>query len=286
MVLLAGGHVLLEGPPGTGKTLLAMGLAKACGLASARIQFTPDLTPTDIIGATVFERESSTFRFERGPIFTEILVADEINRAPPKTQAALLEAMQERRVSVDGVGHELGQRFFVIATQNPIEMEGTYPLPEAQLDRFMAKIKIGYPSEDSERRILEAVREGASANSLDLRSVPTVTDASELDRLREIPPRVAVEDSILAYLGSLVRATRAAYGVETGASPRAGVSLLAAARVLAAASGRDFIVPDDVKKLAAPILAHRIRMTAEAELEGLTGSSVVASVLSTLEVPR
>ncbi len=284
--MLAGGHVLLEGPPGTGKTLMAAGIARACGLSTARVQFTPDLTPTDIIGATVYERDAGTFRFERGPVFTEILVADEINRAPAKTQAALLEAMQERRVSVDGTGHELGQRFFVVATQNPIEMEGTYPLPEAQLDRFMMKVSVGYPEADAEASILRAVRDGAPSSRLNLEGIPVVADGATLDALRAMPAALRVDDSLLDYLARVTRATRTAYGVETGASPRAGVALLAACRVRALASGRDYVTPDDVKALSVPVLAHRLKLTPDSELEGLAAAEVIAAVLSSEEVPR
>ncbi len=286
VAFMAGGHVLIEGPPGTGKTLLARALAKSLGLSHARVQFTPDLTPTDIIGATVYERSSERFRFEKGPVFTDILLADEINRAPPKTQAALLEAMQERSVSVNRESMELGRRFFVMATENPVEMEGTYPLPEAQLDRFMMKLAIDSPALDAELEILRSVRDGARSDILDLSAVTTVTDAAAVDRLRETVRVVTVEDAMLGYIASIVRGTREAYGVELGCSPRAGVALLAAARAAAAMEGRGFVVPDDVKSLAPAVLPHRVIVTAEAELEGLRPAEIVRRVLESVEVPR
>jgi MoxR-like ATPase len=283
---LSGGHALIEGPPGTGKTLLARAIAKCLGLSYSRIQFTPDLTPTDIVGATVYERTTGAFRFEKGPIFTDVMVADEINRAPPKTQAALLEAMQERIVTVDGRAYPLGEGFIVVATQNPIEMEGTYPLPEAQVDRFSVKLSVGYPDEAAEAGMLRNVRDGARPDLLDLSSVEPVCDGTTIARFRASVREVKVEDRVLSYIAAIVRGTRVAYGVALGCSPRSGVTLLAASRAAAAMEGRDFVVPDDVKALARRVLAHRIIMTAEAELEGLAGSKALERVLESTELPR
>ncbi|HRY56066.1 MAG TPA: MoxR family ATPase [Spirochaetia bacterium] len=282
----AGGHALVEGPPGTGKTLLASSLGVAFGAACTRVQFTPDLMPADIVGTTVYDAASGKFALKRGPVFTDILLADEVNRAPAKTQAALLEAMQERRVSIDGSTTNLGPGFFVVATQNPIEMEGTYRLPEAEVDRFLVKLDIGYPEEASELELLAAVCAGYRADRLDTGPVPRVAESGELESLRETARGVAVDEALLAYVIRLVRATRAYPGVELGCSPRGGVSLLAALRVAAASRGRAFATPDDVKSVAPSIIGHRIMPSPEAELEGLSGAKVVAAILERTEVPR
>ena len=283
---LSGGHVLLEGVPGVGKTLIATAVAAVFGVEVSRIQFTPDLMPADIIGTTVYDAASGRFLVKRGPIFTDIVVADEINRAPARTQSALLEAMQERRVTIEGQSLDLGPSFFVVATQNPVEMEGTYPLPEAQLDRFMMKLRVGYPDRAAEDSLLAALRDGYRVDRLDLGGLGPVWPRGEIEPLKAAARSARIEDSILAYVADIVRATRSWAGVEVGCSPRAGLVLLAAARVRAASEGRDFVVPDDVKSLALPVLSHRILPSAEAELEGFDGASVVAQVLDGTAAPR
>ncbi|RMF72117.1 MAG: MoxR family ATPase [Acidobacteria bacterium] len=284
--LLAGGHVLLEGVPGVAKTLTARALAAALGLSFRRIQFTPDLMPADVVGTNVFDLEQRRFHLQRGPVFTDVLLADEINRTPPKTQAALLEAMAERQVTIDGTSHPLGDRFFVIATQNPLEHEGTYPLPEAQLDRFLVKVEIGYPDEPAEIDIMRRFLDGR----VRLGSEPPLPDPvvapEDLAAARGALARVHVEDKLLGYLRAIVDATRSSPRLAFGASPRAGLALLALARAVAAMDGRAFVVPDDIKRMAAPVLRHRLLVTPEAELEGRTTESVLSSILEAIEVPR
>jgi MoxR-like ATPase len=272
----------LEGVPGTAKTLLAHATARAFGLDFTRAQFTPDMLPSDLTGTMTLRGGELSFR--RGPVFTQVLLADEINRTPPKTQAALLEAMAENQVSVDGVSHPLPQPFLVVATQNPIEYEGTYPLPEAQLDRFLMKVNIGYPSDDQEQQMLRLARFGLTPATLEL--VQPVTTASEILALRGLVSETLVADEVIAYVASLVRATRGLPAVELGGSPRAAVHLLATAKALARMAGRDFVTPDDVARMAAPVLRHRILIRPEAELERYTADDAVKGALAAVPVPR
>ena len=279
---LVGGHVLLEGVPGTAKTLLARAMAKALGVAFARAQFTPDMLPSDLTGTMTLRQGELSFR--PGPVFTNLLLADEINRTPPKTQAALLEAMEERQVTVDGVSRPLPEPFLVVATQNPIEYEGTYPLPEAQLDRFVMKIEVDYPSEEHERAILALARTGLAPSGLD--DIEAVIDGPGLLALRDVVDDTHVEEEVAGYVVALVRRTRELPSVEFGASPRAAVHLLGAARALARLSGRDFVTPDDISRLAPSVLTHRILIRPEAELEGYRPHDAVAAALGDVEVPK
>jgi len=279
---LVGGHVLLEGVPGTAKTLLARAMAKALGVAFARAQFTPDMLPSDLTGTMTLRQGELSFR--PGPVFTNLLLADEINRTPPKTQAALLEAMEERQVTVDGVSRPLPEPFLVVATQNPIEYEGTYPLPEAQLDRFVMKIEVDYPSEEHERAILALARTGLAPSGLD--DIEAVIDGPGLLALRDVVDDTHVEEEVAGYVVALVRRTRELPAVELGASPRAAVHLLGAARALARLSGRDFVTPDDISRLAPSVLTHRILIRPEAELEGYRPHDAVAAALGDVEVPK
>ena len=284
IALLARGHVLLEGVPGTAKTLLARTLALALDVRFQRIQFTPDLMPADITGVSMLAG-AQEFVFRAGPIFADLVLADEINRAPAKTQAALLEAMQERTVTVDGVSHSLSPVFTVFATQNPIEFEGTYPLPEAEVDRFMVKVLFGYPPALVEQGILTRYVEGFEADRPSTYGVSQVTDAGGLEALRTSAERVRVEPKITAYITSIVRATRDAASLTLGASPRAGVSLLKAARAAALLEERDYVVPDDVKALAPAVLRHRVNVAPELELEGVTADVALKAILDKTEVP-
>ena len=282
--LLARGHVLLEGVPGTAKTLLVRALALALDVRFQRIQFTPDLMPADITGVSLLTG-THEFTFRPGPIFADLVLADEINRAPAKTQAALLEAMQERTVTMDGTSHALSPVFTVFATQNPVEFEGTYPLPEAELDRFMAKVRFGYPPAPVEQGILTKYVQGFEADRPATYGVTAVTDAAGLERLRHGVEAVRVEPQVTAYITAIVRATRDAASLTLGASPRAGVSLLKAARAAALLDGREFVVPDDVKLLAPAVLRHRISVAPELELEGVTADVALKAILDRTEVP-
>jgi MoxR-like ATPase len=282
--LLARGHILLEGVPGTAKTLLVRTLALALDARFVRIQFTPDLMPADITGITMLTG-TQQFTFRPGPVFADLVLADEINRAPAKTQAALLEAMQERTVTVDGQSHPLSPAFTVFATQNPIEFEGTYPLPEAELDRFMAKVQVGYPSADVEQGILTKYVEGFEADRTGTYGVTPVVTADGLEQLRHAVDQVRVEPRITKYITDIVRATREAASLTLGASPRAGVALFKAARSAALLDGRDYVIPDDVKLLAPAILRHRVNVAPELELEGVTADQALKAILDRTEAP-
>ena len=279
LALLADGHVLIEDVPGTGKTLLARAVSRALGLETARVQGTPDLLPVDITGSSVFEGNS--LRFVAGPVFTNILLVDEINRATPRTQAALLEAMQERQVSIEGTTRPLPQPFVVLATQNPIEFEGTFALPQAQLDRFLVRAHVGYPSEDAERLI--ARRYQAIAEPLD--AIEPMTDPARIIELRDQVRSIHVADEVEAYIVGLVRATRGHRDLELGASPRAAVSLYRVAQAAAVLAGRSFVLPDDVKSVAGPVLEHRLTVDLDRSLQGLTADSVVSAILAEVPAP-
>jgi MoxR-like ATPase len=286
IALFAGGHILLEGPPGTAKTLLAQCFARTLGLQFGRIQFTPDLMPGDILGANLFNFQTSSFSLRKGPIFCELLLADEINRTPPKTQAALLEAMQERTVTIDGQAHRLSERFMTVATQNPIEQQGTYPLPEAQLDRFLFKQTLDYPSAEEERAIVarHGPRRGvADPAALGIGQVATAPEIAEVVATIE---QVRLTDEVAGYVVDLVRATRGSGDLETGASPRSAVMLAAAARAKAALEGRDYVIPDDVKALALPALRHRVVLSPAAEIDGRTTDQAIAGLIEQVAAPR
>ena len=283
---LAGGHVLLEGVPGVAKTLMVRALAICLGREFRRVQMTPDLMPSDVVGTNVFDSGSGEFRLRRGPIFTEFLLADEINRAPATTQSALLEGMQERQVSIDGVSHPLPPGFMVFATQNPIEFEGTYPLPEAQLDRFMLKVVVDYPTSDEEELLLRRYHEGFDAMDLTTAGLTPVVDAATLAAARAEIAAVRVEGPTLGYVSAITRATREEPTVLLGCSPRAAVMLLLTAKVLAALRGRDYLIPDDVKHMAPSALRHRMVLRPEADIEGLTPDDIIARVLAAVPVPR
>ena len=285
IALIARGHALLEGVPGTAKTLLVRTLSLTLGLDFRRIQFTPDLMPSDITGISLLTGQSQ-FAFRPGPIFGDLVLGDEINRAPAKTQAALLEAMQERSVTVDAVSHPLPESFTVFATQNPIEFEGTYPLPEAELDRFFVKVILDYPAEETERGILSRVLDGFEADSPPSYGVKQVLDAAGLATLRQAVRGVRAEPPIIAYVTAIVRATRGAPALTLGASPRASVALLKAAQAAALLDGRAFVVPDDVKALAPSVLRHRVAVAPELELEGVTADAALGALLDKVEVPR
>ena len=281
VALLCNGHILIQDVPGIGKTTLAKTNAQSLGCSFKRIQFTPDLTPVDVLGANVYNQRTGEFEFHPGPIFTQVLLADEINRATPRTQSALLEAMQERQVTVDGVTRPLPVPFLVMATQNPIEMEGTFPLPEAQMDRFMLRIALGYPSVEEEEEIVLRFQGDATVASL----VEPVLGVKELLAVQALVPEVQVEASVREYLIHLVQATRTHSTLELGASPRAALFLYKGSQALAAIRGRPYVLPDDVKALADPVLAHRLVLSPQARLRGLTAEEVVEEVLNLVPVP-
>jgi MoxR-like ATPase len=284
--LLSGGHILLEGPPGLAKTLLAQCFARTLDLGFGRIQFTPDLMPGDVLGASIFNFQTGAFTLRRGPIFCDLLLADEINRTPPKTQAALLEAMQERRVTLDGKPEALSARFMVIATQNPIEQQGVYPLPEAQLDRFLFKHVLGYPSLEQEQAIVRDFGSRTSQPDAAELGVTAVLGASELTAATEAVRAVRLGPEVAAYVTALVRATRESPDIQAGASPRAGVHLAVASRARAALSGRDYVIPDDVKALAQPALRHRLLLWPAAEIEGKGADDVLTALIARVDAPR
>jgi MoxR-like ATPase len=286
VALLVRGHVLLEGVPGIAKTLTAKSLAHALSATFNRVQFTPDLMPADIVGTNVYDTRQNEFSLRRGPIFTDILLADEINRTPPKTQAALLEAMQERRVTIDGETHTLSPFFTVFATQNPIDYEGTYPLPEAQLDRFLLKVTMTYPSADEEAALLVRAHRGFDAHELASVGLQPVVDAARWQQARKAVQSVTVGEGLIRYITTIVGRTRGLPSLTLGASPRASLALLESSKALAALSGRDFVIPEDVKTVALPVLRHRLLVRAETEMEGTRTDDIVRGVLDSVEVPR
>jgi len=286
IALLARGHVLLEGVPGTAKTLLVKALALVLGRDFRRVQLTPDLMPSDILGTYVFDMQTGQFNLRKGPIFTSVLLADEINRAPAKTQSALLEGMQERQVTIDGVRHPLPPDFLCFATQNPVEYEGTYPLPEAQLDRFMLKVSVDYPSENEELRLLWSCHQGFEAERLDEMGLQQVASPDSWTQCQAEIARVTIEEDVLRYLAQITRATRDSPHLVLGCSPRASVMLLRAAKVQAALAGRTYVNPDDIKSLALPALRHRVILRPEADIEGLSADDVLRATLGQIPVPR
>lgn len=286
VALFAQGHVLLEGPPGTAKTLLARSFAAALALDFGRIQFTPDLMPGDVLGTSIFNFQTNDFVLTKGPVFSQILLADEINRAPPKTQAALLQAMNERTVSIDGTDHALGSEFIVVATQNPIEQQGTYPLPEAQLDRFLFKLIIDFPPQDIEMAILKKHAAEPLEAGMEPTGLARIMGADALAETRVLIDAIILDDDILAYVVRLVRATRESADIAFGASTRAADAIAGAARAFAALNGRDFAIPDDVKRLFVPALRHRIVLSPTAEIEGRRPAQVLENILNQVEAPR
>ena len=286
VALTAGGHVLIEGVPGVAKTLLARSLAAALRCSFARIQFTPDLMPSDITGVNVFNAATGNFNFRPGPLFADIVLADEINRAPAKTQAALLEAMQEYQVSIDGETRPLPPGFTVVATQNPIEFEGTYPLPEAQLDRFLLKIVIEYPGEDDERAMLKTMQSLGERSAKPHNVIQPVAGLEQLCRMRKEMHAVRVDDAVLEYALRIIRQSRSLPSLTLGGSPRATLMLLQAAKALALLRGRDYVTPDEIQLMAPPVLRHRVRLTPEAEIEGLSADACIQALISQVEIPR
>jgi MoxR-like ATPase len=284
--LFAGGHVLIEGAPGTAKTLLVRVLSRVFACPFKRVQFTPDLMPADITGTNVFDPRNQEFHFRAGPIFAHFVLGDEINRAPPKTQAALLEAMQERQVTVDGTSHALPRVFIVFATQNPIEQEGTYPLPEAQLDRFMMKVLADYPDEAGEVGILRLHQQGTRVEDLDRFGLQVVAGESELLATQDAIRRQTVREELLGYVARVVRGTRTSAKIEVGASPRAGLMLLTAAKARAAMLGRDYALPDDIKAVARPVLRHRLLLKPAAVVDGFSPDDALEEILARTEIPR
>jgi MoxR-like ATPase len=284
--LLAGGHVLVEGVPGLGKTLLVRACARTFSGRFTRIQFTPDLMPTDVTGHAVFDAKSGEFRVRKGPAFTNLLLADEINRAPAKTQAALLEVMQERQVSIEGQPFAVPRPFMTMATQNPIEQEGTYPLPEAQLDRFLLKVRIDYPSQEEEVDLVRTVTAGSVGDDLDVSAVQPVASPEMIVWLQQVAAQVLVDDRILDYAVRIVRATRSWKGLRFGAGPRGAIALVRAARAMALLAGRDHVLPDDVKEAALPALGHRVLLSPELEIEGQRAEHVIPALLEKVDSPR
>ncbi len=286
VALLAGGHVLIEGVPGLGKTLLVRALAQALDLAHARVQFTPDLMPSDVSGHAVYDPKTESFKIRRGPVFTNLLLADEINRAPAKTQSALLEVMQEGQVTIEGKPFRLAPPFIALATQNPVEQEGTYPLPEAQLDRFLLKVLIGYPALADETRMVDAITTGRSAADFDLSQVRRVATAAEIVAMQQGTAQVAVDPAVVDYAVRIAVATRSWPGIALGAGPRGSIALVRAARAQAVLGGRDFVTPDDVREIATPALRHRIMLAPELQIDGQDPDDVLRALLAKVEAPR
>ena len=286
IALTASGHVLLEGVPGVGKTLLVRALAKTFNGTFARIQFTPDLMPSDVTGHSMFDAASNEFKIRRGPIFTNLLLADEINRAPAKTQSALLEVMQEYQVTIEGNALPMPLPFMTLATQNPIELEGTYPLPEAQLDRFLLKILVDYPSAEEERNLVTRVTSGQVGDALQVQDVATIIKAETVQALQKAASLLTVNERVYDYSVRIVRATRTWPGIAIGAGPRGSIALIRAARARALAEARDFVTPDDIKAVVLPALRHRIALAPDVQLEGQTGDRILTSIVDSIEVPR
>ena len=286
VALLCRGHVLLEGVPGVAKTLLVRTLAATLELETKRLQFTPDLMPSDVTGSLIYDARTAEFSFQPGPVFTNLLLADEINRTPPKTQASLLEAMEERQVSVDGTPRPLPDPFLVAATQNPIEYEGTYPLPEAQLDRFLLKLNLPLPSREDEINVLTRHAEGFDPRNLDTAGVCAVAGPTELEAARKAVAETSIAPEVMGYVVDICRATRDSPSFMLGVSPRGATALLASARAWAWLTGRDYVIPDDIKSFALPTLRHRVQLRPEAEMEGVTADSVINSILAHVPVPR
>ncbi|MBO6495387.1 MAG: MoxR family ATPase [Roseivirga sp.] len=282
--ILSNGHVLLEGVPGVAKTLTAKLLAKVIKADFSRIQFTPDLMPSDVLGTSIFNQKKTEFEFKPGPIFSNIILIDEINRAPAKTQAALFEVMEERQVTVDGETRKMTEPYFVVATQNPIEQEGTYRLPEAQLDRFLFKLTVGYPSIDQEMDIL--INHHEQKVAADLEAIQAVLSPSDIAEFKKVVGQVHVEQEVLKYIAEIVAATRKHVSLILGASPRASVSILVASKAFAAMNGRDFVTPEDVKFIAVPVMRHRVILTPESEMEGIASDEVIKEIIDKVEVPR
>ncbi|MBN2166403.1 MAG: MoxR family ATPase [Marinilabiliaceae bacterium] len=282
--LLANGHVLIEGVPGVAKTMIAKLLAKTISTGFSRIQFTPDLMPSDVLGTSIFNVGTSKFEFKQGPIFSNMILIDEVNRAPSKTQAALFEVMEERQVTIDGTTHKMQPPFIVVATQNPVEHEGTYRLPEAQLDRFMFKLNIGYPTLEHEIKILSDAQQRETNNPVDF--VNAVVNADEIIKYQQLVTKVVVEEHLLSYIAQIVDKTRKVNSLFLGGSPRASLAILIAAKAFAALQGRDFVTPEDIKEVIPSVLCHRILLTPEKEMEGLKPETIIKSIVDTIEVPR
>jgi len=286
IVLLSGGHALIEGVPGLGKTLASRVLAKTIKADFKRVQFTPDLMPADIIGTKVYDAKSSNFYLKNGPLFTNIFLADEINRTPPKTQSALLESMEERSITIDGETHRLKEPFMVVATQNPVEYEGTYPLPEAQMDRFMMKLIVDYIPQKFEDILLGKFNEGFNSNTLENVEIRAVCDFDDIKKCREEIQKVEVKSEIISYITSIVKATRNSPSLILGASPRASIAMLLASKTFAAIQGRSYVTPEDVKDIALPVLRHRIILKPEAGIDGIQNDDIIRNILNKVEVPR
>ncbi|MEL7068480.1 MAG: MoxR family ATPase [Cyanobacteria bacterium J06581_3] len=286
VALLSGGHVILEGVPGTGKTLLVKVISQLLQADFCRVQLTPDILPSDILGTNVFDMNEKTFTLKKGPVFTQVLLADEVNRTPPKTQAALLEAMEEQQVTLDGTTYPLPDLFWVVATQNPLEFEGTYPLPEAQLDRFLFKLVVGYPSPEAEKQMLVNAQSGFEAKRSQLQQLQPIASSADVLQLREAVKKVTVQEPILDYLLALVQKTRQHPDLEIGTSPRAAVQWLRASKAYALLNGQNYVSPDSVKAVATPLLRHRLMLGAEAQLDGLTTDQVIRGLLESVPVPR